>query len=202
MGTHANPGDPRGSKRALIPLWLMALAFFMPSYRGCSDEHFQSAAHFVAGDFQAALWVTPVFLFALAFAGMTMAALRRGVPSRALRFAGLGSVGAFAMSSIATATLVGLDGGSFEPGWLIAGTVSAALAVWLVRTAKGRAPWQMWERLLAAFAVLAAATFPTIYLGGSVLQGVSLEAWGAWTFIGAQLALWSVLGLALFVRRQ
>jgi hypothetical protein len=190
-----SPGDRRGSKRSLVPLTVMALAFFVPSYRACTDNPFRSAAQFATDGWFEALWIAPVFALAAIFAGLTALALRKGHVDRTLRLIGLGTLAAFALSAVGVGAAIVLGEGEWQ--WLAVGALTTTAAGALVRRARGHEPWQVWEHLLAAFVVLSIGSAPTIFFVGDLLSGGQHLGPGAWLFLGAQLlgslaAAWSV----------
>ncbi|MBI3184847.1 MAG: hypothetical protein HYZ28_22135 [Myxococcales bacterium] len=186
----------RGSKAALGPLTVMAAVFFVPTYRACSDSPLESPLEFAADGLLMAAWVVPVFLFAGVFAAFTAVSLRRGQVDLRARRLGLGALGLFALSTIGIGAAMLADGGDWR--WLAGALATCVAAGLLVRRARGRLPWQIWEHLLAAFAVLAAAAGPTVLLGGEMLAGSWVHLGpGAWLFIGAELALGIVLCVSL-----
>lgn len=186
--------ERRGSKAAVLPLGLLAAAFVMPSvYGGSAAQH---AAYF-------GLWVevVPVFLFAGLFTFLTGFALWRRQVDRGTRRLALASLAAMALLTVGD-LLRGRGLGGL--GWvgLAITLVAAAGAAVLVRRARGLGPWQVWEHLLAAFAVLSAGTFPTVYLGLTLLNGEArVLRPGAYLYLGALVALWA-LGAVAVVRAR
>jgi hypothetical protein len=201
MSASPTHGNPRGSRRAFPPLAVMAAAFFLPSYRACLDDPARSAAQFATDGVFEAFWITPVFAVAAAFAVLTALALRAGDVSRATRRLGLAALAALSATTLTFGGIV-TAGQVNEWPWLAAGVASTTLAIALVRRARGRAPFQIWEHLLAAFTVLAMGTAPAIFLGGALLSGGASLAFGGYLFVLAHAALAAVVGWALLRERS
>jgi hypothetical protein len=187
--------ERRGSKAAVVPLGLLAAVFFIPSYRGCADERFQSPAHF-ASDLGLAAWIVPVFLCAGLLALLTARALRRGEVDRFTRRTGLAAVAAFALSEVAIGVAWTASSASEWP-WLATWLGTSATAALLVRGARGLRPWQIWEHLLAGFTVLAAASGPAFFLGGELLRDKCDLGPGGYVFDAALVALAGIAAVAV-----
>lgn len=197
----ATSTDSGSSRRSLLPLAAMALAFFVPTYRTCSDAPFHAPAHYAGEGLAQAAWISPVYLFAAVFAVLTAVALRQGQVSRALRRLGLAALAAFAsVTAGLNAVLVGSGEGDWP--WLVAALVTALAAAALVRRARGHGPWQIWEHLVGAYAVLAMGTAPAIFLAGDLARGATHSTVGAFLFVGAHLALTVLIGHALWRARK
>lgn len=194
-------GDGRGSKRALAPLAIMAAAFFIPSYSACADDAPRSAAQFATDGLFEAFWIPPVFIAAGVFAVLTALALRSGHVSRAVRRIGLGTLAVLSACTLSFGGII-TAGQANEWPWLAGGLASTAVAVALVRRARGRAPFQIWEHLLAAFTVLAMGTAPAIFLTGTLVSGGAALAVGGYLFVLAHAALAVIVGWALIARRS
>jgi hypothetical protein len=178
----------------------IAAAFFVPSYRACSDEPLRSAAQFATDGWFEATWIVPVFAFAAAFAAFTALGLKNGVVARLHRKIALGLLGALALSNLGFGGAATLGDGEWP--WLAAGALTTISAAALVRRARGHDPWQVWEHLLAAFLALAAGTGPTVMLAEDlVLNGGAHLGPGAWLFLGAQLLLLPLLTVSLLRAR-
>lgn len=161
----------------------MAATFFLPAIRDC--DHDRSALHYVAnGEVGLKLLVLPPFLFAGVFAALTLLALKRREMTRQTRRLGLGALALFAILTLATSPIME-GGGTKSLPWIAAACAGVAGAAALVRTARGRKPWAIWERLLAGFALIAAGCGPTIAL---VIfhDGV---LWGGWLYLSSLAAL-------------
>lgn len=149
----------------------------------------------------AAAWTVPVYLFAGLFAVLTALALRSGEVSRTLRRVGLVALGLFALTTVAVHTAM-VRSDAVTPWYWVAGALAAtAAAAALVRRARGKSPFQIWDHLLAAFTVLAAVTGPAIYLACALPEGTRHLGPGGFLFLAAHAALAGVLGWALFRRR-
>ena len=180
----------------MVPLGVIAAVFVLPTYASCGGE-LHSPAYYASDGLFPAVWIAPVFLFAGLFAALTALALRRGQVDRVSRRLGLAALAALALSTVGVGAFLAAESAGSWP-WFAAALLATAAAAKLVRRARGMGPWQIWEHLLAAFAVLAAATCPAVMLGGELLSG-SLKSLGpgAYLFLGALAALWAVLGTAL-----
>ena len=191
--------ERRASRRALLPLIIMASVFVLPTYRSCSDEPLHSPAHFAASDLGSAMWIAPSFLVAGLLALLTVRALRRKEVDLTTRRLGLGAVGVLALCTFATNTLMLWP---LERADVLALSVMTAVmagAVALLRRARGKPGWQIWEHLLAAFALVVAVSGPAVFLGQEVLFGSGKHLGpGAYLYVGAGLVL---LFLTLGARR-
>lgn len=184
--------ERRASRRALLPLIIMASVFVLPTYRSCSDEPLHSPAHFAASDLGSAMWIAPSFLVAGLLALLTLRALRRKEVDLTTRRLGLVAIGALALCTAATNTLIlwPLEGADV----LVLSVMTAVMAgaVVLIRRARGKPGWQIWEHLLAAFALVVAVSGPAVFLGQEVFFGS-----GKYLGPGAYLEVVAVAGLLL-----
>ncbi|MDP3233586.1 MAG: hypothetical protein Q8S33_38295 [Myxococcales bacterium] len=191
--------ERRASRRALLPLIIMASVFVLPTYRSCSDEPLHSPAHFAASDLSSAMWVAPSFLVAGLLALLTLRALRRKEVDLTTRRLGLVAIGALAVCSATTNTLMLWP---LERADVLALSVMTAVmagAVLLIRRARGAPGWRIWEHLLAAFALVVAVSGPAVFLGHEVFFGSGkLLGPGGYLYVGAALVL---LFLMLGARR-
>ncbi|MDP1922111.1 MAG: hypothetical protein Q8L14_38080 [Myxococcales bacterium] len=191
--------ERRASRRALLPLIIMASVFVLPTYRSCSDEPLHSPAHFAASDLPSALWVAPSFLVAGVLALLTLRALRRKEVDLTTRRLGLVAIGALALCTAATNTLMLWPLERADVLALSVMTVVMAGAVLLIRRARGAPGWQIWEHLLGAFALVVAVSGPAVFLGHEVFFGSGkFLGPGAYLYVGAALVL---LVLMLGARR-
>lgn len=180
--------ERRASRRALLPLLVMASVFVLPTYRACSDEPLQSPAQFAADDALTALWVAPSFLVAGFLAFLTFRALRRKEVDLTTRRLGLVSIAGVALTSLGGLVLTTELLNSPWPIALVA--VALAAGALLLRRARGRPGFQVWERLLAAFSLVAATSGPALVLSGALLFDERNHVGpGAWLFVGAAAAL-------------
>jgi hypothetical protein len=175
------------SHLALVPLWMMVVAFVLPTYSAC--ESVESPATFAAGGPTAAAWVTPPFLFALVFSILTVYALSHRRVSLGARRLALAALAAFAASTLGGGALFWFDN-SVEWVWLAGAGGSVAAAAVMLRTARGQATWLIWERLIGAFALLALGSGPTLFLGDALIRGQtdSLHP-GAYVYLGSVACL-------------
>jgi hypothetical protein len=183
--------ERRASKRALLPLIIMASVFVLPSYRSCSEGPLHSPAHFAMDDVGSAAWIAPPFLVAALLAILTARALKKREVDLTTRRLGLFAVMALAVSSLTTAvfSLRVLDSVKTAPFVVVAaGAIGGA--VLLMRRAKGRPGFQIWEHVLAAFALVVATAGPALLFGGELFFGNhALLGPGAWLYVGALAAL-------------
>ncbi len=149
------PQPRRHARVALVPLSVIAAVFVLPTYRSCATAPFESPASFATGSVFGALWIAPVFLAAAFFAVLTARALISREVDRRARRLGLGALAVVGLTSITSSTIM-LGDQNWVDLVLLCGSMAAALgAAALVRRARGRTPWEIWEHLLAAFAVVA-----------------------------------------------
>lgn len=160
----------RSARLAVVPLWVMAATFLLPAYRACGTTY--TPAEYAAGSAFGFAWVTPPYLFALAFAVMTTLALKRGAVSQQLRRLGLGAVAAFGAFALTLGAVWTISEPNEWP-WLTATAAGVAGSAFVIRQARGKEPWRIWQHLVGAFALLAAAAGPSIMFAG--------EAW-SWVF--------------------
>lgn len=180
--------ERRASRRALLPLVVMASVFVLPTYRSCSDEPLRSPAHFAMSDAVSAAWVAPTFLVAGVLALLTFRALRRKEVDLTSRRLALLSITGLALTSLGGVVLTSELTNSPWPYALVA--VVLAGGVLLLRRARGRPGWQVWERLLAAFSLLAAASGPAVVLTGELAFGNRNNVGpGGWLYVGASAVL-------------
>ena len=178
------------SKRALLPLALMAAVFILPTYRACSDDPLQSPAHFALGDLGSALWIAPSFLVAGLLAFLTARALRKKEVDLTTRRLGLMGLGALGLSALGTAlvSLWPMDGMHWVHLAALLGVLTGAGL--LVRRARGRPGWQIWEHLLGAFGLTAAVSGPAVFLGAELFFGSRTALGpGAYVYLGSLAAL-------------
>jgi hypothetical protein len=127
-------------------------------------------------------------------------ALARNEVDRTTRKLGLASLGVMALSG-------GVSVAANSDGWffLLPFAPALVLAAVLVRTARAMPSWVVWEHLLAAFGVLALATFPSVVLLGDLFQWHTDHlAAGAWVYfaaLGGLLAVTLTPRLAALRRR-
>ena len=181
-------GDRRITRRTVIPLTVVAGAFFLPAYRGCRDSGFQAPLEY-ADSFSGAAIIGAVFLAAGILALLSARALLRGEMDPRTRRMGLLTVLGLVLSDLVMAPIFVATGGSRD--WLFAvpagiGALSALLAI---RRARGQPPWKEWDCLLFAFGLAAAGTFPSAFLTLTLIAGPREDlAYGAYVFVAAQLA--------------
>lgn len=194
--------ERRASTRALLPLIVMASVFVLPTYRACSDEPLHSPAHFAAGDALATAWVAPSFLVAGLLAFLTFRALRKREVDRTTRRLGLLSIAGLALTSLGGVVLTSELINSPWPYVFLALALPAAVLV--LRRARGRPGFQVWERLLAAFSLVAAASGPAVVLAGELLFSDRRHVGpGAWLYVGALASLLLItLGAVLRAPRR
>lgn len=195
--------ERRATKRALLPLIIMASVFVLPTYRSCSDEPLHSPAHFAASDLPSALWIAPSFLVAGLLALLTLRALRRKEVDLTTRRLGLLGVGVLALCTAATNTLMlwPLEGNDLLA--LSVMTTVFGAAVLLLRRARGTPGWSIWEHLLAAFALVVAVSGPAIFLGEEVLFGSGHSVGpGGYLYVGSVVALLPLTLTAALSRRR
>lgn len=147
------------SRRAVPPLVLIAAVFFLPTFRRCDDLGFERPLDYVDGG--SAFRIVPVFGGAALMALLTVRAfVRREVTSgtRRLALAGLMLV---ALADIGAGLVTAAN-----ENWAVAlpGAAAVTAAAWVIRHGRGQPPWRIWEHLLCAFALLAAAAGPTAFL--------------------------------------
>ena len=180
------------------PLMAIAAVLVLPTYRSCGEGKMESAAQYAAHSAFDAFWVLPVFVCAAALGLLTVRAVRRKELDVGTRRMGLLAIGLFGGSLLGFGGLM-LSSGGFEWPWAAAAGAGVTAAVVLMRSARGRKPWQIWEHQLGAYTLMAAATAPTIFLTGDVLtRNLDNLGVGAFVFLGAQLALWVILAPAIF----
>lgn len=188
--------ERRGAKASVWPLSFIAAVFVLPTYSSCS-EGLVSPAAYASRDWYSSSWVVPVFACAAVLALLTARALRRGEVDLGTRRLGLVAVTAFAMATVGFAISVAARH-SFEWPWLAAATVATTLAAVLVRQARGMSPWRIWERLLAAYVLIATVTGPTVLLGGDAIKlRFSNFGPGAYLYLASLLALCGILASTL-----
>ena len=168
----------------------MALVFVLPTFRACSEDPLHSPAHFATSDLLSAAWIAPPFLIAGLLALLTARALRRKEVDRTTRRIGLVAVAGLGLSALVTGGLYlwPLDG---MKGFALGGLVAAlGIAGAMVRNARGRQPWMIWDHLLGAFAIIAAVSGPGAFLAGELLFGSrSLLGPGAYLYLGSIVML-------------
>jgi hypothetical protein len=193
--------SPAVSKASLFPLTVLAAVFFIPSYSYCGHAP-KSPLGYASEGWLSVAWIVPVFACAAALALLTLRVLARGEPDRASRRLALGSVALFVVAQVIIGAGITLDS-SREWNLLVFPAIAMFGAAALIRSARGKRPWQIWERVLAAFALMVPTTGPAFYLGGSLLleRGAGL-AIGGYLFDAAVLALWAILGVAMFRSRE
>jgi hypothetical protein len=174
----------RVTRRAFPALSTLAAVFVLPTYRDCGHDPALAPMDYAA---EARFFplVAPVFLIALIFAVLSVRALAKNEVDRTTRKLGLLSLGALALSLVYTFF-------AQEGEWSFALPVlpAAALAMLLVRSARGKTPWVIWEHLIGAFGVLALATFPSFVLIGDLVQWHTDNlAAGAWVYYAALTGL-------------
>lgn len=197
--------EQRTSRRATYPLTLMAVAFVLPAHRTCSGEEFKSPAeHISGGDI---LLIAPVFVFAALLAFLTARSMAHGEVTLGRRRLALAPIWFLALGNIALALDQArhLNSSSIlsSLGFILALTVVlTALAVVVLRRARGQHPWRIWEHLLCAFAIAAPATFPATFLNSLVLCGSDSVTYGAHLFLASQLWLLAVTVPAVLRRER
>jgi hypothetical protein len=180
------PEPRRHARVALVPLSVIAAVFVLPTYRSCATAPFESPASFATGSVFGALWIAPVFLAAAFFAVLTVRALLSRDVDRSARRLGLGALALVGLTSIASSTFMLGDKNWVDLVMLAASLAAAVLAAALVRRARGRTPWEIWEHLLAAFAVVAAGTGPTGVIASNLVMDAGSDlAPGAYLYLGA-----------------
>lgn len=195
--------ERRASRRALLPLLIMASVFVLPTYRACSEDPMQSPAQFAVGDVGAAFWIAPSFLVAGLLAFLTARALKKKEVDVTTRRLGLLAVAVLAVSNLVTVIYSGVVLDSTKVAGLLVVPGAVALAALLMRRARGRPGFQIWEHLLAAFALVVATAGPALVLSGELLFGNhALVGPGAWLYVGALAVLLPVtLGAVATSRR-
>ncbi|MBL8922744.1 MAG: hypothetical protein JNJ54_28100 [Myxococcaceae bacterium] len=178
----------------------MASVFVLPTYRACSDEPLHSPAHFVS-DPVAAAWIAPSFLVAGFLAFLTARALRKKEVDLTTRRLGLLVVAGLAASTLLGSFVTTSLTNSPWPFAFVGAAVAGAVLV--LRRARGRPGFKVWEHLLAAFAVVVATAGPALVLGGELLFGNrALVGPGGWLYVGALAALLPItLGAVAASRR-
>lgn len=169
---------------------IMASVFVLPTYRSCSDSPLHSPAHFAADDLASAAWIAPSFFVAGLLALLTLRALRRKEVDLTSRRLGLVAIGALASCSAVTNTLLLWP---LEGTELLAVPVMATFfggAALLMRRARGKPGWRIWEHLLGAFALVVAVSGPAVFLAQELLFGSgTFVGPGAFLYVGAVVAL-------------
>ena len=90
---------------------------------------------------------------------------------------------------------------SYEWPWFAASVLGVGAAALLVRRARGQDPWRIWSHLVAAFAVMAAASGPSIFLATEGVTHPTSVYWGGWLYL-ASLAALLVLAAVTVTRRE
>ena len=176
----------RSARLAAVPLWVMAAAFVLPAYRAC-EAPFSPAEYATHSAFSFA-WVTPPFLFAAVFAVLTAVALQRRAATQQVRRLGLLAVGAMAALTLTVSSIWAIAE-THEWPWFLASAAGVAGAALLIRRGRGREPWHIWQHLVAAFAVLAATSGPSVFLAVEGVARPSNVYWGGWLYLGALVSL-------------
>jgi hypothetical protein len=188
----SEPSATRVSRRALPALSTLAAVFVLPTYRDCAGEPLHTPAYYASSPafFPA---VAPVFFIAVVLAVLTVRVLARNEVDRSARRLALGAVGALAVTTVLPPLL--LDGSAWT---VVTAAVALTCAVALVRSARGKPQWEIWERLLGAFSLVALATLPSEVLLGDLVQGTTVcFGPGAWVYLASLSAL---LALTLMPR--
>jgi hypothetical protein len=177
----------RVTRRAFPALSTLAAVFVLPTYRDCGTDPARAPMEYAASPAAFPL-VAPVFLIALVLAALCVRALARNEVDRTTRKLGLGALVMLVASELYT--VAAQDGGLV---YLLPMVPAIGLATVLVRTARGKSPWVVWEHLLGAFGLLSLATFPSIVLLGDLFgwRTNNLAA-GAWVYFAALFALLAV----------
>jgi hypothetical protein len=179
------PRATRVSRRAFPALSTLAAVFILPTYRACStDVSYSSPAHFASESVASAVWIAPIFLVALALAVLSVKALASGEVDRTTRRLGLAALGAL-VASMFVGVAMELSQVLFAvPALLVGGA--------MLRHARGRPAWEIWEHLLAVYAILTVGTFPSVVLISDAFTSRDNLGPGAYVYLAALVALLAV----------
>jgi hypothetical protein len=188
------PTATRVSRRSLPALSTLAAVFVLPTYRDCTGEPLHTPAYYAADP--KFFWaVAPVFFIAVLLAALTVRALARNEVDRRGRKMALAGLGVLAVTMALPVVML-----ETSVGWALTAAAAITAAVALVRRGRGRPAWEIWERLLGAFGLVALATFPSYVLIGDLVEG-STDSFGpgAWVYLAS---LGGLLVLTLLPRLQ
>ena len=189
--------ERRIARRASLPLWAIAAAFVLPTYRAC--DHMESAAELAFDSTGMAVAVIPVYLCALLLGALTTLALSRGEVSISFRRWALAGVMLLALNS--SAFLIANLGEDWRVDMVVIAACVPTLVFAIIRRARGSSPWQIWNHLLLGYAIAAAAAFPTLFLVPYVLRADSNVGYGADFYVAAVGVLLAVT-LPVWFRRS